>query len=154
MKNLILALVLSVFFSSPAFATEVVRDGTVTQAYANSVVKVLTWTGLDGDDSGKAMNLSGYADKTIHIYGTFDSATVTVYCSNDPLVLVDRAAGTLFSAKTASWVACVDAQGGALAKTAAGIETIMENPLYILPVITGGGGSASLKVVIAAKKDY
>ena len=153
MKNLIIALVIAAFFSSEAFATEVVRDGTVTQQYANSKVKVLTWTGLDGDDSGKAIDMSGYADKTIHIYGTFDSATVTVYCSNDPLVLVDRAAGTLFGSKTASWIACVDAQGGALAKTAAAIEAVMENSLYTTVVVTGGGASTALKVVIAAKKD-
>lgn len=130
--------------------TEVVRSFTV--ATINKDTVQCTWTGLDGDDSGMAVDLSGYPDKTVHIYGTFDSATCSLYGSNDPLVLVDRAAGTLFGSKTASWIAIVDPQGNAIAKSAAGMEAILENPRYILPVNTGGGASTSLKVVITASR--
>lgn len=130
--------------------TEVVRDFTVTTVNRDTVK--CTWTGLDGDDSGMAVDLSGYPDKTVHIYGTFDSATVTLYGSSDALALVDRAAGTLFGSKTASWIALADPQGNSIAKTAAAIETLMETPQFICPVVTGGGGSTSLKVVITASR--
>lgn len=131
--------------------TEVVR--TPTQIATDGTnVKGWLWSGLDGDDSGKAINMAKHSDKTVHIYGTFDSATVTLYGSNDPLAKVDAAAGTLFSAKTASWIALTDAQGNSIAKTAAAIEVIEENPIYILPVVTGGGGSTAIKVALVGKR--
>lgn len=130
--------------------TEVVRSFSY-ERLSKDTVKV-TWSGLDGDDSGAAVDLAGYPDKTVHIYGTFDSGTVSMYGSNDPLALVDRTAGTLFGSKTASWIAIVDPQGNAIAKTSAAMEAILENPQYICPVVTGGGGSTALKVVIVASR--
>lgn len=116
-------------------------------------VKQIVWSGLDGDDSGTAEKTAKYADKSVHIFGTFGGATVTLYGSNDKdAVEADRAAGTLFQNKTAVWTVLVDPQGNSIAKTAASIEAILENPLYILPVVTGGDGTTDLTVAITGKK--
>jgi len=132
--------------------TEVVRAATYKETRLSNVA-LIVWTGLDGDDSGKAEKLAKFSDKTVHIYGTFGGATVTLYGSNDKTAVeTDRDAGTLFGAKTAVWTALVDPQGNSIAKTAASIEAVLENPLYILPVVTGGDGTTSLTVAICGKK--
>ena len=130
--------------------TEVVRSGAHTLAGKDSVQ--IVWSGLDGDDSGMAMELSSYPDKTVQVMGTFDSATCTLYGSNDPAVLTDRAAGTLYGSKTAEWIAAQDSLGNNFAKTAAGGDVIVDNYRYYLPVITGGGASTNLKVIIYATR--
>lgn len=130
--------------------TEVVRAGTHILAGKDNVQ--VTWSGLDGDDSGMAMEFIGYPDKTVQVLGTFDSGTCTLYGSNDPRVLTDRAAGTLFGAKTAEWVIAQDSLGNNFAKTSAGGDVIVDNYRYYLPVITGGGGSTNLTVVIYANR--
>jgi len=130
--------------------TEVVRAGLV--AWQNKSMVTCTWSALDGDDSGMAMDLSQFPDKTVQVFGTFDGGTMTLYGSNDPLVLVDRAAGTLFGSKTASWVIAQDSLGNNIAKTAAGGDAQIENYQYYLPVVTGGGATTSLKVIIAASR--
>lgn len=127
---------------------EVVRDFSVSRDTNSRNSQVVSWTGLDGDDSGKAVDLGDWPDKTAQVLGTFDSATLTLYGSNDPLVLVDRAAGTLFSAKTAAWVIAQDSLGNNFAKTSAGADVLLENYKYWLPVVTGGGATTSLKLYI------
>ena len=132
--------------------TEVIRTPTIAED--GRFVRVVTWTGLDGDDSGQLIELPRFSDKTVHVFGTFGSATVTLYGSNDPRAITDRNAGTLFGSKTASWVALTDTLGNNLAPTSAALKTILEDPLYILPVVTGGDGTTSLSVIIACKKEY
>src|SRR3990167_7554691 len=129
--------------------SEVVRTG--THALINKETIKCTWSGLDGDDSGQAMDLSGYPDKTVQVFGTFGSATVTLYGSNDPAVLTDRAAGTLFGAKTAEWVVAQDSLGNNIAKTVAGGDVILEDYQYWSPVVTGGTDSV-LTVIIKATR--
>lgn len=131
--------------------TEVVRTPTRLDTNFTNVEGWL-WSALDADDSGQMIEFSKYADKCVHIYGTPDGATLTLYGSNDPLAIVDRDAGTLFGSKTASWIALTDPQGNSIAKTAAAIEQVLENPLYILPVSSGGGASTSWKIAIVGKR--
>ncbi len=133
--------------------TEIVRVPSIV--WANQKTRVVRWSGLLGTDSGQAVDMSNFQDKTIHIFGTFDSATCTLYGSNDPRVLVDRAAGTLFGSKTASWIKCKDNLDNDIAKsTSDGGDIIIENYLYNCVVVTGGGGSTSLSAIIAATKIY
>lgn len=129
---------------------EVVRDFTHTLTGKDSVE--IKWTGLDGDDSGKAVELSGYGDKTVQVLGTFNSGTLTLYGSNDPAVLTDRAAGTLYGSKTAEWIVAQDSLGNNIAKTAAGGDVIVDHYRYYLPVVTGGGGSCNLTCIIQATR--
>lgn len=132
--------------------TETVIPFTYTQV--NKDVVEVVWTGLDGDDSGQAVDLSAYPDKAIQVYGTFDSATTTLYWSNDTAkVKTDRAAGTLFSAKTASWIIAQDSLGNNIAKSAAGGDQILEAGHWFMPVNAGGGGSTSLTVIVTARRN-
>lgn len=130
--------------------TEVVREGVVTWVNKNTVK--CTWAGLDGDDSGQAIDLSGFPDREVQVYGTFDSATTTLYGSSDERVKTDRAAGTLFGSKTASWNIVKDNLDNNIAKAAAGQDIIIDNNQFFAPVNTGGGGSTSLTVVITATR--
>lgn len=130
--------------------TEVVRAAVLTER--GRFIHEIAWTGLDQDDSGAAADQPRFSDKTVHIFGTFGGATVTLYGSNDPKALVDRSAGTLFGSKTASWITLVDSAGSNIAPTAAALKTIMQNPLYILPVVTGGDGTTSISVIIECWK--
>lgn len=132
--------------------TEVVRDFTYTQV-SKDVVEV-TWTGLDGDDVGKAVDLSQYPDKSVQVLGTFDSATTTLYWSNDSTrVKTDRAAGTLSASYTATWIIAQDSLGNNIAKSAAGGDQILEAGHWFQPRNAGGGASTSITVAITARRN-
>ena len=76
-----------------------------------------------------------YPDKTVHVTGTFGTATVTIQGSND---------GTNFTN-------LVDPQGNALSFTATGIEQILENPEYIRVNRTSGDGTTDVSVRMLCK---
>lgn len=124
--------------------TVAVRLGVSTSSGQNNNIITLTWTGLDGDDVGEWIDVSDFADKTVHIYGTFDSATVVIQGSNDPVCLTD--------AQNAAAVSMRTPQGTVISKTAADLITLLENPKFIRPVVSGGGASTALKVVIQGKR--
>lgn len=130
---------------------EVVRTPTFPRSKQTGVKHIL-WSGLDQDDSGQAVRLGKYSDKTVHIYGTFGGATVNLYGSNDPRAQDDIDAGTTFGAKTAVWTVLTDAQANAITKTSAAIEVIEENPMFVMPVVTGGDGTTALVVALVAKR--
>jgi hypothetical protein len=93
--------------------------------------------------------VADFPDKTLHVFGSdFDSGTMTLKGSNDPRAAVDRAAGTLYTSKTADWQSLVDPQGNAIAKAAAAIEAVLEDPQYISPVMSGGGASTSKFITV------
>lgn len=132
--------------------TEVVRIPTVVARDKGTII--VTWSGLDADDSGQAVDVSNYPDKSVHIYGTQNGVTVTLWGSNDPRAKTDQEAGTLFGVKTASWVKLTDTLGNDLAiATNDALKTILENPQWILPVNTGGGGSTAMKVVMVCSRN-
>jgi hypothetical protein len=95
-------------------------------------VLVQTWDALDGSDNGDAAMHEGFTDRTVHVTGTFDSATVTIQGSND---------GT-------NWATLNDVAGAPLTFTAAGMRTIREAPYYTRAITSGGGGTTDVNVVI------
>lgn len=113
------------------------------------------WTGLDADDSGQAVDLSSYPDRTIQITGVMDGATTTLYWSNDTTaVKTDRAAGTLFGSKTAGWTVAQDSLGNNIAKTVTATgDQVLEAGHWFLPVNTGGGASTLVNVTITARRN-
>lgn len=132
--------------------TEVVRAATWRRTGITNVKQVI-WTGLDADDSGADALLAKFADKTVQVKGTFGGATVTIYGSEDKTeVEADLAAGTLFGSKTATYAILTDTTETNLAVTAATKAAILQNPLYIRPVVTGGDGTTSITVTITAKR--
>lgn len=104
----------------------------------SNVVQV-SWSGLDGDDTGIPVNMSKCSDKTVHIYSptaTYGAATVTIEGTNDP-----RGNPAHADHANAIWTGLTDAQANAISKTANAIEAILENPLWIRPKTAGGTGS-------------
>lgn len=101
-------------------------------------IVLVTWTGLLNGDTGSAVGLANFADKTMQVTGTFGSGgSVTMQGSND---------GT-------NWFTLVDPQGNALTKTSAAGELILENPVYIRPNVTAGDGTTSLAVTVACRRN-
>lgn len=112
---------------------DAVRAVTRTDLKTNVPACILGWSGLDSDDSGAPAQLADYPDKTVTITGTFGAGgTIKIQGSNN---------GT-------DWFTVTDAQGNAIEKTAASMELITENPLYIRPLVTGGDGTTALAVQI------
>lgn len=119
-----------------------------------TAVGLASWVLANGD-TGRYIEIPQYSDKTMHIYGTFGAAgSMTLRGSNDPRVLSDYATfiSTGTYTETASWIALVDPQGNAITKTAASIETILENTRFISPLITAGDGTTALTIAICAKR--
>jgi hypothetical protein len=109
-------------------------------------VQIVTWTGLTTDDTGQPWYRADYSDKCVQVFGDFGTnATVTLQGSNDPRVISDPA--------NAVWFSLTDPQANAIAKAAAAGEQILENPVYIRPVVTSGT-SPNLTVIISATKGY
>lgn len=111
-------------------------------------VKQIIWSGLDGDDTGTPVKLGQYTDMCVHIYAAsaFGGSTVTVEGSNDP-----RANPADSDHANAEWVTLADAQGNAISKTAAAIETILDNTMWVRPKTASGTG-ADVVVNIVARK--
>lgn len=101
------------------------------------------WEGMSNTDAvGVGLVIPGYSDKTVTIAGTFDSATVIIEGSNDPLSVADG---------SANWFTLTDPQGNIISKSSAAIEQITENPLRIRARTSGGGGSQDVNVYLLAK---
>ena len=111
---------------------------TVTTTFpsiAGQEVAIATWAALGGAETGDAVCLAQYSDRSVQIDGTFGGATVVFEGSND---------GTNYYTLT-------DPQTTAISKAAAALEAISELTLYVRPRSTGGTGS-SIKVTFLARK--
>ena len=101
--------------------------------------KVFTWTPLTNanvDGNAISAEYADYADRCVHILGTFDSATVVWQGGND---------GT-------NYLTLTDPSSTAISKTAAGIEQVLEGALYQKPSTSGGGASQSLTVIAVCRR--
>lgn len=99
-------------------------SGVVTTTYPGRGLILCSWAALTGGENGNSADMAHWPDKTVQVSGTFTS--VTIQGSND---------------KT-NWIVLNDPQGVDLVLTAPGMAQIAENPLYIRPVIVGGGAGA------------
>ncbi len=100
----------------------------------NDRATTVTWTSVTETDTATAAGQLGrYPDKTVQVTGTFDSATVTMQGSMD---------GSNWTNLTTNGVT-------AASLTAAGMLWLWETPLYIKPLISGGGSNQSLTIVIS-----
>lgn len=100
----------------------------VTVERTDERVTLATWDTLGEDQTGAAVAMAHLPSKTVQISGTLGGATVTLE-------------GTMDIAGT--WVALTDVSG-------AGLFVIQENPLFIRPVVAGGGGTTAVDVVLCA----
>lgn len=102
---------------------------------------VLSWTLTNTDGTGAPINRSMAPDKTIQVGGVFNSGTVTLQGTNDDPSQVNPV----------QWDTLHNPLGTALTFTAARIDAIMENPLFMRAIMTGTAGAASVKVSIVSK---
>lgn len=110
------------------------------------IIQVL-WEALGASDTGLPVKLVKYSGKSSQIFGTFDTTTITLQGSNDP-----RANPENVNHASAVWFSLTDPQGNAIAKTAAAGEEILENPMWIRPISSGGAGT-DIDVSIVAKRN-
>ena len=90
---------------------------------------------LANADTGVAVDLTDYADRSVQVDGIFGSATVVVEGSND---------GT-------TWFTLRDPQGLTLSFTANGLKQIMETTMYLRASSSGGTGT-TVNVTLLARK--
>lgn len=102
-------------------------------------VIVLEWTGLLQGDDGEWKPLSYWNDKCLHMYGTLDGATVTLQGSNESAPTAGNAVGLTDPTQTA------------ISFTVKGIKQVLENPLFVRPVVTGGDGTTNLTVRLVCR---
>jgi hypothetical protein len=102
-----------------------------TQRKRSSSVK---WSELNGSDTGDLVFVGGFNDKSVQVFGTFDGATVTMKGGN-----VDDAGNT---------VTLKDYAAANITFTAAGVNSVRDNIAYLHPVVSGGGVSTDLTVVV------
>lgn len=101
-----------------------------------------TWANLtsSGDTVG-AQTGARLPDKTIYVTGTMGSANVTIQGSNNTA--------------TGPYVTLVDPQGTAIIFTATTqIETILENPQFIKPVVSGATGGTDVTVIMISRGNH
>lgn len=78
-----------------------------------------SWT-LASGETGEALAMSQFADKTVQVFGTFSTGSVSLEGSMD---------GT-------NWAALTNDGTNALTFTGGAIKSIMENPRFLRPVAT------------------
>jgi hypothetical protein len=101
----------------------VTRTNIATQLTGS--VEVVEWANLGANDDGEWVLLARPADKSLHVYGTIDGATVGLQGSNEstptnPAPLRDASHTTI------------------AVTVLPDCRQVMENPLFIRPKITGG----------------
>lgn len=116
---------------------DAVRSLTRTDLKTTVPAAIIGWTGLDSDDSGSPAQMADFPDKTVTITGTFGTGgAISIQGSNN----------------NTNWFSLTDPQGNPIEKTAAAMELITENPLYIRPLVTAGDGTTSLTVQVLCLK--
>lgn len=114
---------------------------TVQPTYPNTYedqVGVVSWTPLTSTNTdGAPLSRVKWADKTVQITGTFGTGTVVLQGSND---------GT-------NWATLKDPSNTAISTTSAAVRAVLENPLYIRPLVTGGDGTTSITVTLVARRN-
>lgn len=86
--------------------------------------------------TGDALTFPTHADKTIQVYGTFGSGTLTLEGANHPT--------------SPTWAALTNQGDNTIALTAAGIELVSQNPYQIRPNLTGST-DATITVIIVVR---
>lgn len=104
---------------------------------ANDLGYEVFWETLTSADTvGSAVQLWGAADRSVHVVGTFGSATVVLQGSND----------------NSNWVTLTDPLGAAISFTTTGLKQVSEITRYIRPSTSGGDGTQDVDVYVLARR--
>lgn len=100
----------------------------------------VTWTGLLNGDTGAAVSLAEFADKSIQFSGTFGAGgTIVLQGSND-------------LTSPTNWFTLTDPQTSAISKTAAALEQVIEQTVWVRPSVTAGDGTTSLTARLLCRR--
>lgn len=106
---------------------------------------VIVWSPLTTTDAdGRALEMPGSADRTIHFLGTFGAGGTVILQGSNVLAPV---AGT-----DADWFPLTDPQGNAISKTAAAGEAVLELTRWIRPKVTAGDGTTAITARLLVKR--
>jgi len=100
-------------------------------------VRLATWVLTDADATGTPLgpDWADYADRCFQSTGTIGTATIVLQGSND---------GT-------NWQTLTSPAGSTITGTALSMRQVVENPLYVRPILTGAGGS-TVTCTLACKR--
>jgi len=119
--------------ATPTFAGAKPRADSADEA-------TVTWVLTTADPNGAYVTPYGdYADRTLHVFGTFGGATVVLDGSLD--------GGTNSEILT-------DPQGNAISKTAAAIEAVLEVVSAIRPRLSVVGAGATITCILYMRKAF
>lgn len=96
---------------------------------------IATLETMDGEETGAAIDVSGFPDKTVQAAGTFGGVTLTVKGSNDG----------------SNWVTLTTPAGDPATLTAAGMLVIAEAPVFVR-FETAGGAGTDIDVIMLASR--
>lgn len=105
-------------------------------------VAMFKWAALPANSCGVKCCVAPWADKTIHVCGTFGGA-VTLRGSN----LLDPNENN-----SAHWFPLVDPQGNAISFTSAGGEGILEHTYWISPLAAAAVTSVDVNVFVGSSR--
>lgn len=97
-----------------------------------SVAITHTWAALANGDEGAPVGHEFYRDRSVQVFGTFDTGNVTWMGSLDG----------------SNWAPLSDPQGNVLTLSAAKIESVLEAVKFIKPVVVGGSGTTNLTCML------
>jgi hypothetical protein len=101
----------------------------------NSAVFIVTWGPLANDETGDVFAAPSLTDATIHSYGVFSGASLSLEGSNDT------------DASTTEWETLSEPSDTLYSGIiASGIAQILESPYKYRPVVSGGDGSTAITV--------
>lgn len=108
-----------------------------------TLVHVVSWTLANGD-TGVPYQMPNQFSRSMHAFGTFGAGgSVKMRGSNE---VAQPAAGAT------TWADLHDAQGVAIALTAAKVSTIGETTNWVSPMVTAGDGTTSITVAMLARQ--
>lgn len=107
---------------------------TTPYGYGQDKVQKVTWSGLEGGDTGSAVKVANWTKKSLSVSGTWTGVSATIQGSNDGV----------------NYFPLTDEQGVAITFTANAFKTVGPNPLFIKPVVTGGtSGTLQFDLIMA-----
>lgn len=112
---------------------------TPTQSYpveGNKEFLLVSWENLQNGDDGEPFILSQYADRSVHVMGTFGvGGTVELQGSNN----------------TTDYIQLTDNLGNGLSFTTPTLRQVMEIVGSVKPSVTDGDGSTSISIYMLVR---
>lgn len=107
---------------------------TPTQTALGWNAAVITYSNMEGDDTGAAFEWPRHKDRSVQVVATaYDSATLVIQGSNDG----------------DNWVTLFDESGTALSWTSsAQLEVVLQNTRYVRPKTSGGDGTTGTDLTV------